>query len=109
MSATLSPPAATATTGVEIKLSSNILSHQLFAFTPEIDIDGIVHRRRWWSSNPFHLPPGQHFIRISFPYFFSPKCGLASIRVKVTEGKTVQLSYYMGWLMFLPGILKVVD
>lgn len=81
------------------------LAFILNAVTPNIEIDGVVHKRKWgWAA--FDLEPGEHTVEVSFPYM-GPKTGKAKVTVTITSpDEVVAYKYTAPMIMFMDGSMS---
>ena len=93
---------------VEIKTDFFALGWFLYFVTPVIEIDGKPVKRKWGVSH-FDLEPGIHQVKIYFPYFMMSECGANRIRIKVEEGKTKKVTYYMPPWMLAKGRIAIAN
>ena len=93
-------------TELEIKLGFFPLAFYLFACTPVIEIDGEKNQRSW-GSHYFEVTPGQHNIKIYFPYIGMSECGANEVTIDVQEGAKRKVSYYMWPWMFAKGSISI--
>ena len=70
-----------------------------------VEIDGEPHRGRW-RRRFLATGPGEHRVDVSFAYVGNPRCGPASLVVRVPEGTTVALAYKAPNLPTAPGRLE---
>ena len=94
-------------TGVEIKTEFFPLAWFLFMVTPIIEIDGQKNKKSWGTSF-WDLTPGDHVVKIYFPYFGMSQCGANQMTITVVEGQTARLSYNMPPLMLSKGKMKLL-
>ena len=55
----------------------------------------------------FELTPGQHKIKIYFPYIGMSECGANEVTIDIQEGIKRRVSYYMWPWMFAKGSISV--
>lgn len=81
----------------------------LYLFPPRVEVDGGEPQKISWGSNSLQVAPGQHHLKVYFPYLFIfRKTGKAEADVTATEGQTPTVTYKAPtWFMFLPGKMKV--
>ena len=91
---------------IEIETRFFPLAWFLHFVTPVIEIDGKSVKRKWGVSH-FDLEPGLHQVKIYFSYFMMSECGANRIRIKVEEGKTKKVTYYMPPWMLAKGRMKL--
>ena len=94
-------------TGVEVNAGFFPLAFFLFFCRPRIEIDGQVHKKSW-GTHFFPLAAGRHTVKVYFGYFFMSHCGGNAIDIKVEEGSTTRIKYYMPPWMLAKGSLKEV-
>ena len=78
----------------------------LFFCTTVIEIDGVKNKRSWGHSS-FDLEPGEHTVKIYFPYIMKPECGANQVTVNLAEGESKNVSFRMPGWMFAKGKMKV--
>ncbi|MFT7642260.1 MAG: hypothetical protein ACI9G1_004017 [Pirellulaceae bacterium] len=93
-------------TGIEVKLGFFPLAFFLFACTPRVEIDGVVHKK-YWGTHFIPTSPGRHIVKIYVPYMFLSQCGANSIDVDVSEVSDSRVSFYMPPWIYAKGFLKV--
>jgi len=82
------------------------LAFFLFAFSPQIEIDGQAHRKTW-GTHTFQVPPGKHTVTVYFEYLLMPRCGENTVSITVQEGQTCRVRFYMPPWMFAKGSMTV--
>jgi hypothetical protein len=92
---------------IEIETSFNPLQFILFACTPVIEIDG-YRAPRAWGRHAFSLGPGNHSVRVWFPYMFMDTCGMAAAYVPVHPGYSTMVRYEAPFFMTSSGTLRVI-
>ena len=93
-------------TGVDIKTEFFPLAWFLFFVTPTIEINGVKHKQKWGESF-FSLTPGEHLVKISFPYFGMNECGANEVKFSITEGQKRKINYNMPPWMFSKGSINI--
>jgi hypothetical protein len=103
----MEPPKTPApTTGVEVKVQFFPLAFLFLFCTPVVTVDGVAYRLAW-GSHFFHLPPGQHTVRVFFYYLFVPQCGDNYVTFDLQEGTVRLVSFYMPPWIFAKGSMSV--
>ena len=92
-------------TGIEIKTAFFPIAWVLFFVKPVIEINDIKVKKPW-GTGFFKLPAGVYIVKIHFNYL-GAECGANQIRVRLFEGQTVKISYYMPPWIFAKGIMKI--
>lgn len=106
----MSAPESTAletSTGIDVVAEFFPLAFLLFLCAPVIEIDGVRHPKTW-GRHRFDVPPGEHTVKVYFPYLTMRECGANSRTVTVEPGKRVLVKWYMWPLMIVPGEMSVV-
>jgi hypothetical protein len=78
----------------------------LYFVSPIVELNGQINKRNWGTSF-FDVTPGEYLVRIYFPYLGNSQCGVNQIQVKVEEGQTVKISYYMPPWMLAKGKISI--
>ena len=94
-------------TGIEVKTGFFPLAFILFLCTPVIEINGQKNIKSW-GTHYFELLPGDHIIKIYFPYLFKSECGANQINVSILEGQTRRIVYNMPPWMLAAGTIKEI-
>ena len=100
-------PLAEPSSGIDVVADFFPLAFFLFFCAPVIEIDGVKHPKTW-GRHVFDLPPGEHTVRVYFPYLIMAECGANSRTVAVEAGKRVLVKWYMWPWMLAPGEMSVV-
>lgn len=93
--------------GIDVHAEFFPLAFLLFLCAPVIEIDGVKHPKSW-GRHRFDLPPGEHTVKVYFPYLMLPECGANSRTVTVEPAKRVLVKWYMWPWMFAPAEMSVV-
>ena len=80
------------------------LAVRLFA-RPIIEIDGTPNKNTW-GTYTFMVQPGNHKIKVYYPWFFVKQCNLADTAIDVAEGQTVGIRYTPARTIFQPGKIE---
>ena len=80
----------------------------LHAVSPVIEINGKRVNTKWGSTE-FNIDPGNHNVKIYFPYMFISHCGANTVNIDIEAGKTKRINYYMPGWMLAKGRIKVLD
>jgi hypothetical protein len=91
---------------LEIKLGFFPLAFFLFLCTPVVEIDGEKSQKSW-GSHDFKITPGQHKIKIYFPYMWMSECGANEVTIDIQEGLKRKVSYYMWPFVFAKGSIHI--
>jgi hypothetical protein len=95
-------------TGIEVSAGFFPLSWVLLFCRPHI----VINRRKYvrsWGRHFFPVRPGKYRVEISFPYLFSSKFGLRSVKARVYPGERTRVEYYVWGFMFIPPSIRVLD
>lgn len=92
-------------TGIEVTTRFFPLAFLLFFVKPRIEINGKSFDRKWGTSS-FELPAGEYRVKISFPYIMR-ECGANEVLVRISEGGTAKIDYFMPPWMFSKGRIRV--
>lgn len=93
-------------TAIHVNTSFFPLAWILYMCTPVIEIDGEKNSRKW-GTHSFEVSPGEHTVKIYFPYMWRSECGANQTTVNVPEGGAVNISYNMPPWMFAKGKIRV--
>ena len=93
-------------TGLQVRTEFFALSFFLFFCHPIIVLDGQAHKTNW-GTHFFPLPPGQHNVKIFFPYMWMSECGASSATVLVQPGQVTRINYFMPPFIYASGSLKL--
>ena len=74
--------------------------------TPNVVINGYPDRRPW-GVHRIQLPPGQHHVRVSFPYLFTNDCCPAESMVPIYQGMLTRVDYQIPLVVFANGTIGV--
>jgi hypothetical protein len=94
---------------LDISLSYMPLQWVLEFVSPIVEIDGYKLPKNW-SRHVIPLAPGQHSLRVYFPYLFQSECGLitAPQGVSIYSRTATGVKYEAPWFMFSAGTLVPV-
>ena len=79
----------------------------LYFVTPVIEING-KRMSRPWGTSQFDIDPGDYTVKIFFSYLFMSECGANSVNVRIEEGKSKKVTFYMPPWMMAKGRMKVL-
>ena len=91
---------------LELNLSFHFLQWIAYFITPKVMINGYLDRRSW-GVHRIQLAPGQHHVRVSFPYLFNDDCGPAEAMVPIYPGMLTRVDYQIPFLVFMNGTMNV--
>ena len=95
------------TTGLEITTKFFPLAWFLYFVNPVIEINDNRFPGKWGKRH-FELPPGEHILKIYFPYMFYKECGANTVRISLEEGQIRKVEYYMPPWMMAKGRIKEI-
>jgi hypothetical protein len=104
--ADMTPQTESLTSRVEVSIGHSPLAFFYELFTPSIRLNGQLQRRPW-GTHSLELPPGDHEISISYPWFLSPECGKNTVNINLKPGETKKVIYRAGLIRYLPGKISV--
>jgi hypothetical protein len=84
------PPASAS--GIEVTGTHNPLQIFLYLVGLTVEIDGTAHRGPWREARSYPVSPGEHTVRVSFPYLGRARGG-AETTVQVPTDGLVRLRY----------------
>ncbi|XOV68286.1 MAG: hypothetical protein ACFHU9_03730 [Fluviicola sp.] len=93
-------------TGLHVKTGFFPLAWILYFVTPTIEINGEKHKKKW-GQDSFALDPGEHHVKISFPYMGRAECGANDVTVTLADGETKRIMYGAPFFMFSKGNISV--
>lgn len=76
--------------------------------TPTIEIDGYPAQKPW-GRHVVPLAPGNHHVRVHYPYLFISQSGLAARVVPIYAGMATMARYEAPWFSFSGGTLNVLS
>jgi hypothetical protein len=91
---------------IEVTVTHSPLAFIYNLFTPTIQIDD-VKQRKPWGVHSYQLPPGDYEVSVSYPWLFSAECGKSTVRVHLEIGQTRKVTYYAGFIRYVPGKMSV--
>jgi hypothetical protein len=91
---------------LELNLSFIALQWVAHFLTPKVVINGYPQRFPW-GYHRIELPPGQHRVRVSFPYLFMDECGPAEAMVPIQSGLMTRVDYQCPFFVFMNGTIAV--
>ena len=76
--------------------------------TPTLEIDGYPAQKPW-GRHVVPLAPGNHHVRVHYPYLFISQSGLAARVVPIYAGMATMARYEAPWFSFSGGTLNVLS
>lgn len=95
-------------TGIQITAKFFPLMWILFFVRPKFEVDGEIYQGDWKKTMFIPTTPGQHHVKIYFPYFFLPYAGANELEVFTESGEIPDVWYNFNIpFIFAKGEIKV--